>query len=570
MTDSSLLAAAELTNYIDGLKLLPIVVLATVWFRLMTWVDKDAHDARLPRPMVNMINLGGMLLGIAMIPILPNYYAALGVFIFCMLAEAAYYLLWRNQTVGLADLKVQFNAWIKSFRSKKAKEVTASEGGVVLYDNRGKALPPPVDDDPARPAFDALQGVFQGPVRLGAQRIELRPNDGGAVLRYTVDGVTFEGKTFSRESAAAGIELAKQLAGLDPADRRKPQTGKMKVAQDKGKREVEVYTAGSTAGELMRLSLDFKKQFEFRIETLGFLPDQLEAMLNTIADKSGVVLLTAPESQGLTNLCYGVLKRHDAFLSNIQTLERDAVSDLEGITQNKIAANAPAAEESKQVSWMISQEPDIILVDRIDDPRSAIDLARYAVDRRAYVAMRAPTTFDALTQWRKLVGDDNLAASSLKLIVAERLVRVLCPACKIAYAPDPEALRKMNMKADHVDKLFQARKEPMRDQKGNEIICPFCHGLAYQGRTGVFEMFRVDDDVRKAVIEGGTVNQLKALFRKQKQRYLQESALARVELGDTSVEEVLRVLRSQATTSSSSSRGPSRPPPTPPRPDKVT
>jgi type II secretory ATPase GspE/PulE/Tfp pilus assembly ATPase PilB-like protein len=338
----------------------------------------------------------------------------------------------------------------------------------------------------------------------------------------------------------------------------------MKVSNEKGKREVDVYTAGSTAGELMKLQFDVKKQYEQKVETLGFLPDQQELMLNTIADRSGVVLLTAPDSQGLTNLCYAVLRRHDAFLLNIQTVERDPASDLEGITQNKLAGNAPAADESKQVSWMISQEPDVILMDRIDDPRSAIDLAKYAAERRVYVALRAPTTFDALAQWRKLVGDDNLAMKNLKLVVAERLIRLLCKACKVAYTPDPDALRKMNMK-DRGTPLFQARKEPMRDQKGNEIICPFCHGLAYQGRSGVFEMFRIDDDVRKAVMEGGTVNQLKGLFRKQKQRYLQESALARVELGDTSVEEVLRVLRGQASTSSSRS---SRPPP--PRPDAAT
>lgn len=565
MTDSTLLAAAELTNYINGFKLLPIVVLGTVWFRLITWADKDAANARLPRPTINMINLGGLFVGLALLPIMPNYAAALGVFVFCLLAEVGYYLLWRNNTVGLADLKGQFNDWIKGLGRKKTKEVKATEGGVILLDRSGKPYPPPPDEDPARAAFDALQGVFAGPIKLNAQKIELRPSEGGSVLRYTVDGVTFEGKSFSKENAAAAIELAKILAGLDPNDRRKPQTGKMKVALDKARKEIDVYTAGSTAGELMRLTVDFKKQFDLKVETLGFLPDQEELMLNTIADPTGVVILTAPDQQGLTNLCYAVLKRHDAFLLNIQTLERDPAVDLEGITQNKIAPNAPAADESKQVSWMISQEPDVILIDRIDDPRSAIDLARFAQERRTYVAMRAPTTFDALAQWRKLVGDDDLATNSLKLVVAGRLVRLLCEACKVAYAPNADALRKMNMQADRVDKLFQARKEPMRDQKGNEIICPFCHGLAYKGRTGVFEMFKIDDDVRKAVLEGGTVNQLKALFRKQKQRYLQESALARVELGDTSVEEVLRVLRSQASTPAP--RTPSRPPP--PRPDAV-
>ena len=114
----------------------------------------------------------------------------------------------------------------------------------------------------------------------------------------------------------------------------------------------------------------------------------------------------------------------------------------------------------------------------------------------------------------------------------------------------------MNMSPGKVDKLFNPRKETMRDQKGNEIICDFCQGLAYKGRTGVFELFPINDDAREAVIAGSTDAQLKSLFRKQKQRYLQEAALSRVEKGDTSVEEVLRVLRGPASSGSSSRRQP--------------
>ena len=561
--DHALLAAGEFGNYINGFKLIPIVLVSLGWLRLMTWADKDTHNAHLPRELINGINLGAWALSIFVMFLLPNFWAAIAVFLFFFFASVGYYLIWRNQTVGLADLKTEIKNAFSSIGRKKAKEQVATEGAVVLIDKSGQAMLPPIDEDPARPAFDAVQSLLQGPLKLKAQRIDLRPVEGGAVQRYSVDGVTFEGKSFQKDVAAAAIELTKTLAGLDIADKRKPQNGKMKVGTEQGKLELDVYTAGSTAGEMMRLQVDFKKQFNHTVDTLGMLKDQYDLLLDTIADPGGVVLLTAPENQGLTNLCYAILRKHDAFLSHIQTLERDPQGDLEGVRHNTIAASAPPAEESKQIEWLVSQEPDVIYIDRIDDPRTAIDLAKYAKNgKRAYVAMRAPTTFDALAQWRKLVGDDELAMSSLKLVIAERLVRVLCSACKIAYTPDPDALKKMNMAADRVDKLYQARKEPMRDPKGNEIICTFCHGLAYLGRSGVFEMFKIDDDVTKAVLSGGTVNQLKALFRKQRQRYLQESALARVELGDTSVEEVLRVLRGQA---SSSSMSQSRPPTAPSR-----
>ena len=117
-----------------------------------------------------------------------------------------------------------------------------------------------------------------------------------------------------------------------------------------------------------------------------------------------------------------------------------------------------------------------------------------------------------------------------------------------SYAPDPNTLKKLNLNPEKVTTLFKARETPLRDPKGNPIPCTFCHDLRFKGRTGVFEFLIVDDDVREALrrdfaANGRPSSQFKAAFRKQRARYLQEEALALVERGDTSVQEVLRVLR---------------------------
>jgi len=555
MTDS-FLAAVQLGGYINGFKLIPIFVVSLVWWWLMAWADKDADVAKLPRETVNMVNLAAYLVAMGLAVALPIYMAALPAFLALFAVDIGFYLGWRKKTIGLADLSEQFRSGIKNLgRKKKEVEIKADDNAVVFFGKDNRAVPPPQPDMPERVAFDALQDVFQTPMKHNASFIELRPNEGGAVLRYTVDGVRLEGKQFPRDSAAAAISFMKVLAGLDPEDRRKPQNGKMKVGTTKAKNEIDVYTAGSRDGELMRLTVNFKKQFSYTLDKLGFLREQTEQIEKMVSDKTGITLLAVPEGQGQTNLAYAILKKHDIFLLNLMTVERDPPVELDGIRQNKLAASAPSSEEEQQVEWLISQEPDLIFVDRIDSPRSAQSLCKFASEKKVLVAMRAGTTFDAIEQWRKLVGDDDLALENLRLVIGERLVRLLCGACKVAYTPDPAALKKMNMSPDRVSQLYQARKEPMRDPKGQEVICPFCHGVAYQGRTGVFEFFRVDDDVRQAIKAGGTINQLKALFRKQKQRYLQESALARVELGDTSVEEVLRVMRGGGRSGGGSSKG---------------
>jgi general secretion pathway protein E len=247
---------------------------------------------------------------------------------------------------------------------------------------------------------------------------------------------------------------------------------------------------------------------------------------------------------GLTNLTYGIVRGHDAFIQHIQTVERDPEEDLEGITQTKLATNVTAAEEYKSIDWVISQDPDVIFVNKIEDPRAAVDLINYSKNgKRVYVALRAASTFEALTQWRKLVADDNLAVEALKMVINARVLRKLCNNCKVAYVPDPATLRKLGMNADKVKQLYQARTQPQRDAKGNPVPCEFCQELRYIGRTGVFEIMTIDDDVRQAVAANKPVE---PIFRKQRSRFLQEEALALVETGETSVQEVKRILRPDA------------------------
>ncbi len=266
----------------------------------------------------------------------------------------------------------------------------------------------------------------------------------------------------------------------------------------------------------------------------------------------------------MTSLCYATVRAHDAFLFHVHTIEHTPEFDLEGITQNALAANASPADEAKQVNWVVSQEPDVLLVTSLEDSHSAVDLAKFSLnERRVYIGMRVGSTLDALKQWRKLVGDDGLALKSLKAIIVGRLVRRLCSACKVGYTPDPNTLRKLNMNPDAVGKLYQARKEPMRDAKGNIVPCTFCHDLAFRGRFGIYEVMKIDDEIRNVIKAGGTDSQIKQAQRKQHGRLLQEVALAQVQAGETSVEEVLRVLKHDSESGGSTPRPRSGPPSAP-------
>jgi type II secretory ATPase GspE/PulE/Tfp pilus assembly ATPase PilB-like protein len=419
---------------------------------------------------------------------------------------------------------------------------------VQIINKSGAMVPPPEAEAPERPAYDALQNALIEPLRKNAEQIDIAPAETGALVKYSVDGVAYRGAAFDRANGGVAVGMLKGAAGLDVNDRRKPQRGALKLGADGRRTEFRIDTAGTTAGEYVRLMAEPKKRHDFNVDTLGFTAQQKQLLRELIEDRTGVVIVSAPKGQGLTSALYAVMRGHDAFLEHIHTVERAPDIDLEGITQNKLAANASAADEQKLVNWVISQEPDVLLVSKVEDPRTASELIRFAGDkernRRVYVGMQANSTFEALAAWRKLVGDERKAVENLKLIMNGRVLRRLCNACKVGYTPDPNTLRKLGMDPDKSTTLFQARSQPLRDQKGNPIPCEFCKDLRFKGRTGVFEFFHFDDEARNVIsTAGGSANTLKQVFRKQRGKFLQEEALGMVEKGDTSVQEVLRVLK---------------------------
>lgn len=558
------LAAANLAGggYVSIWKIVVAVLILLIWSRMLSWADQDAIVAHLPRIQFNLGNLGGLIVAYALFFLLPSFWIGLPILVAAPAIEVTVYLNKRKRVVGLRDLRKQWNDYLAGMKGKKKEDAGPSE--VVLI-SKGQPVQSPDANAPERPAYDATQLALTEPLKRNADQVDIdgRTAD-GAAIKYIVDGVAQTGRSLDQATASAAISYIKGLAGMDVEERRKPQDGTLKVTVGGEKHEIKIKTAGNTAGEYMRLLVDVKNRHNYKLDTLGFSESQLAKIKESIKSNSGVVLLSTPAGMGLTSLSYGVLRGHDAFLQHIQTIERAPEEDLEGITQNKLAANAPAAEESKTVDWVISQEPDSIFINRVESPQSALELIKYSQQgRRVYVAMRASSTFDALNQWRKIVGDDSMAIDSLNMVINGRVLRFLCNNCKVPYAPDPATLRKLGMNPEKVTQLYQARSDPLRDPKGNPIPCNFCMDLRYKGRTGVFELLTADDDIRQAVKSGKPVE---PVFRKQRAKFLQEEALALVEEGDTSVQEVKRVLRPDAATAAAEPEGGTPPPPPTPSP----
>ena len=306
------------------------------------------------------------------------------------------------------------------------------------------------------------------------EKLELASVEGGVVTQYWVDGVMFTGQQFNRQGVNAAITLLKRLAGLDMNERRKPQVGVIQASVEGKRHEVQVHTAGSAAGESLRLMVDAKRRHELKLESLGLSADQLQQVETAVRDRSGVVLLAVPRGQGLTSLAYSIIRRHDAFLTHIHSIEREPEDDLEGVTQNRLARGASPNDELQQVQWVISQEPDALLMAEITNPKTARELVQFAAGegKRVYVGLRAGSAVDAISEWRQMVGDDDLATKSLRQVISGRLVRRLCSACKQPYQPEPETLRKLNLEHGRPSSSSRHERSPWWTKKATRLSAP--------------------------------------------------------------------------------------------------
>ena len=182
------------------------------------------------------------------------------------------------------------------------------------------------------------------------------------------------------------------------------------------------------------------------------------------------------------------------------------------------------------------------------------------------MSIRASDTFEALSIWTKLAGSSGLAA--VTHVIAGRTFRKLCDATKIPYQPDERLLKQLGVPAGKVAELYKPSVGAILDAKGNEVPDTFCYGLGYKGRLGVYEMLAVDDEIRQIMKTGGNVGSLRQAFRQQKRRYLQELALSRVLSGETSVQEMLRVLKPDQKADAKESASTTKPTTKPTQPSK--
>jgi type II secretory ATPase GspE/PulE/Tfp pilus assembly ATPase PilB-like protein len=534
----------ESNVYVSAWKLVVAGLVFTLWVLLAQWVDRDAVAVNTFRVVWNCISMLCGTLGTGLLLFLPVFWAGLAAFVVINAAFAAIYVIHRNGLVVEED-KVCTRAHLRrvmseGFKGKKKQQEKRDVRERVRITAADRRVVPIPEEEPDREQYALSQDLLFDALWRRASRAEVAPAGQASKIRLQVDGVISEREPVTRPEGDAILTFFKKIAGLDLEERRKPQKGQiMGTIGDDHRYDIVVQTNGSTAGEKLSLRV-IGEEKNYKVTDLGFTPKQLETVRETMNAEHGLVLLSAPPGAGLTTTVYSFARSHDAFLQNIQTLEYELELTINNITQHRYT---PSEEKTffSELQRIVRTDPNVIVLPELREREAAALAAKAATGKQlVYVAIKSLDLFDAVRRWIELVGDPKLVAEGLLLVTHQRLVRVLCPSCKTAYKPDPATLQKINMPSD---KLLYRPPEPQYDKHGNPIVCQNCHGQGYVGRTAVFSLLVVDDDVRKVMRAGGSLADIRAAAMKKGGLGLQQPALQKVFDGVTSIDEVVRATR---------------------------
>ncbi|MFQ5496145.1 MAG: GspE/PulE family protein, partial [Phycisphaerae bacterium] len=459
----------------------------------------------------------------------------------------ALYILHRNGRVVPAARVLTLGHLQRLVRRDGNGKKTKDKGQRVrIADHEGKHVEFPDDPDEAL-AYQTAQDFLFDILRRRVSDVDLIAGKETYRLLLRIDGVAAEDPDgLVPEEGERLFRYLKKLAGLNVEEIRRPQRGHIEIAllsQERSAGKTEVLTSGTTAGERLRLRIKADPR-ALRLHEIGLAPARLERMKKVLARPTGLMLISAPQQQGLTTTQYAVLRTHDAYMNNIHSLERRPLTELDNITQQRYDGTNNDVNYARMLQTVLRREPDIVLVGECEDRETALIASRAAVDnRKIYMGIHASNAFDALERYISLLRDNALAAKALVGIVNQRLVRILCSQCREAFEPDAATLKKLNLPADRIQHFYRPPTEPKTTRRGREIVCQTCQGTGYVGRTGVLELMVADETVAQLIAEGAPTNRIKTHCRKNRMYYLQEEGLLKVIDGTTSMNEVLRCLR---------------------------
>ena len=384
------------------------------------------------------------------------------------------------------------------------------------------------------PVVELVSNLMAQAVEQRASDIHLEPEERIFAVRFRIDGVLHTRLQLPRERFDAVASRLKLISGMDIAERRLPQDGRLSTRVGGQEMDIRVSALPGVHGESIVMRLLPKERKELGLEKLGFESDHLAMMKEWTAEANGIVLVTGPTGSGKSTTLYASLAAANDGLKKIITVEDPVEFQLPAITQIQAHPDI-GLTFANALRSILRQDPDVIMIGEIRDLETAEIAVQAALT--GHLVLSTLHTNDAISAFTRLIDigvEPFLVATPIRAVQAQRLVRRLCSHCARPHSVP------QNIEAEAA--VFAHKVLPGMTSRWMEAVgCTHCMNTGYRGRLGIYEMVPVSEAMQHLIVSGASVNDMKKLAREEGHRFLRDDGLLKAWQGLTTVEEVLRV-----------------------------
>lgn len=409
------------------------------------------------------------------------------------------------------------------------------EGGEKVFDLSEQEAEDLMDIDDKAPVIRLVNLMIYQAAKSRASDIHIEPYEKELKIRFRIDGVLHNTLTPPKRYQSAIISRVKIMSNMNIAEKRLPQDGRIKIKMPDREVDLRVSTIPIVHGERVVMRLLDRGAMFYGLEELGFSHDKLQRFNRMIALPYGIILVTGPTGSGKSTTLYGALSKINTEDRNILTIEDPVEYQIPGIGQIHVKPKINLTFASG-LRHILRQDPDVIMVGEIRDLETAeIAIQASLTGHLVFSTLHTNDAAGAVTRLIDMGVEPFLVSSSVIAIMAQRLVRVICPKCKEEYVPPPETLRGLGLTPEMLPDKKVCRG------KG----CDYCMGTGYRGRSGIFELLIVDDEIRQLILDRISSNIIKKKAIEKGMLTLRSDGALKVAQGVTTIEEVLRITQEE-------------------------
>lgn len=383
------------------------------------------------------------------------------------------------------------------------------------------------------PVAKAVTAILDQAVKEEASDVHIEPEKDRLRVRFRIDGFLYDVSSFPGHYTQPIISRVKIMAKLDIGEKRKPQDGKIHLDAAGKKIDLRVSSYPVVYGEKIVIRILDLAKAQVKLEDLGFLPETMQEYKKLLSLPNGIILVTGPTGSGKTTTLYATLNSVNTENRHIITIEDPVEYQLESVSQGQVDPRA-GMTFANALRSMLRQDPDVIMVGEIRDQETA-DLAIRAAltGHLVFSTLHTNDAPGAVTRLLDMGVEPNLLSSSLRGVVAQGLVRTICPRCSEVYTPEESILRDFD--------LTQKTDLVLKHGRG----CRYCRMSGYKGRTGLYELLVLKKEVRELISSKASTNRLREVALKAGMRNMRQEGVDKALASITTLEEVHRVIQDQ-------------------------